>query len=182
MINAVMKLIGEITQLDRDWEKSKFLPIRGLPAKKKGKFGEDMYKLYLKNKGIKAYPKKSTSYDIKTKDDCIEVKLATRTNRDKRGNYSLTFFQIRQKQKYDKIVFVCIYPDRIDIRQISKKDFMEFVIKHPKQIVWAGGKEKKASCGGDIRKNDLFHFIIPNDIWGKKFNLLLSLKEKCDII
>jgi hypothetical protein len=72
-------------------------------------------------------------------------------------------------------MFVCVYPSHIDIREISKKDFMLFVHKHPKQIAWAGGKNKKMSCGGKIEKNDLFHFMIKNDEWPENSKLLTTI-------
>ena len=171
----IAKIITNLTKIDTDWEKSLYLPVRSMTAKKKGVFGEKVYKVSLDQIGISYSPATSSDADLNVNGQNVEVKMGTRTNRDKKGNYSFTFFQIRQFQNYDQLVFVCVYPDRIDVRQIAKKDFMTFAAAHPKQIIWAGGKKKKITCNGDINQNDLFHFIIPNDQWGNDFVLLISL-------
>jgi hypothetical protein len=169
MKDKIMEIMNGLSKLDDDWVKSEFLSVRTMTPKKKGVFGEKTYLTYLEDQGIKHKKSTSTDYDVKVGRKQIEVKMATRTNKDKKGNFSLTFFQIRPKQDYDDLVFVCIYPEYIDIKQISKKDFMYFARQHPKQIIWAGGQKKRVSCDGNINENDLFHFVIPNNMWGEKF-------------
>jgi hypothetical protein len=175
MKEKIMEIMDGLSKLGGDWAKSEFLPVRTMTPKKKGVFGERTYIAFLDDQGIKHQKSDSTDYDVKVGRQRVEVKMATRTNKNKQGNFSLTFFQIRQTQDYDTLVFVCIYPEYIDIRQISKKDFMSFASQHPKQIIWAGGQKKRTACNGNVNRNDLFHFIIPNNAWGDKFVSLAKI-------
>lgn len=135
---------------------SKYKWIKDLPAKSKGALAEKIYIKFCEKNGCKISPCENKDHDCIMDGSKKEIKLST-VGKDGK---SLTFFQIRQFQDYDDLVFICVFPDEIQIFEINKKDYMENCGKIGK-IIWAGGKEKMNRLRKDISKNDLFH-------WSKK--------------
>lgn len=137
------------------WENKKFEWLKNLPAKKKGHIIENIYKEYMAKKGHNITNKTSNDHDCIVNERKKEIKMSCMSETN-----SFTFFQIRQFQNYDDLVFVYIKPDDIKIIEINKEAFMNYIVKYPKEVIWAGGKEKKERLGWNIRENDLFHWIV----------------------
>jgi len=75
-------------------------------------------------------------------------------------NKTFTFFQVRQEQDFDDLVFLFVHPEHIEIYQIEKSTFIAYLKDHEDEVVWAGGKEKRQAIEGKIEKNDLFHWNV----------------------
>ena len=169
--NKILEILDSMVIIDSDWKCSSLSKFRLMIPKRKGAFGEKVYKAVLEEEKITYSPSVSTDHDVIVNGEKIEVKMASCSKKDKKGNYTLAFNQIRPRQDYDKLVFITFHPNHIEIREISKDKFMLYVKTHSKNIIWVGGKEKKISCNYDISKSDIFQFIIRNDQWGKDFEL-----------
>ena len=72
----------------------------------------------------------------------------------------ITFNNIRQFQGWDDIVFVCMFPNHVEIYETSKEELLDYLEENPNEVIWAGGQEKKDRLENDIRKNDYFHWIV----------------------
>ena len=76
----------------------------------------------------------------------------------------ITFNNIRQFQDWDDIVLVCMFPNHVEIYETSKKELMLHLQTNDNEVIWAGGQEKKARCGGDIMQNDYFHWLVEYEV------------------
>ena len=82
-----------------------------------------------------------------------------------------TFFQVRQFQNVDDMVFICIYPNKIEVFEIDKIAFMNHINKTMKGIQIIGGQEKKTRLMREhgenwMMYNDIFHWMKPvKDNW-----------------
>jgi hypothetical protein len=72
----------------------------------------------------------------------------------------ITFNNIRQFQEWDDIVLVCMFPHHVEIYETSKEELLEHLKTNEGEVIWAGGQEKKDRLGGDITKNDYFHWLV----------------------
>jgi hypothetical protein len=138
---------------------SKNFWIYTLPDKVKGTLMQKLYFSFMETVGKEVSRNENQDYDAKVQADDgrwhqKEVKMATVSNG------TVQFFQIRQFQEWDDLVFIVVLPNELRIYEASKDDFMNFVESNPDFQNWAGGKEKKERLNNDIRKNDLFHFNV----------------------
>jgi len=70
-----------------------------------------------------------------------------------------TFNNFRQKEDWQDAVFVCVYPDRIEIFEIAKDDFIDYLETHEKEIMWSG---HIALEDRNIRTVSYFHWVTAN--------------------
>jgi len=69
---------------------------------------------------------------------------------------TVTFNNFRQGEDWEDAVFVCVYPEKIEIFEISKADFIDYLEAHPKEIMWSG---HTALEDRDIRTASYFHWV-----------------------
>ena len=51
-----------------------------------------------------------------------------------------------------------MFPDRVELYEITKEDFIEYIKNNPGEQNWAGGGKKREDIDNDITQNDLFHW------------------------
>jgi hypothetical protein len=143
-------------QFNSVWKKdSKYVKYRMLVAKTKGCLFEKAWIEYLKENSTDIEKSNDPDYDFKENGIKKEVKMSSIGKDGK----SFTFFQIRHFQKYERIVFICVYPDEIKVFEIDKNDFLIYLKDHPDEVIWPGGKEKKKRLNRNIEKNDIYHWV-----------------------
>jgi len=148
----------------------KYKWIKTLSPKTKGSLAEKIYCSFAKNLNCKVDPPLNSDHDCIIDCEKDEAKLSTICKNGK----TFTFFQIRQFQDYDNLVFICVFPYEIEIWKITSDDFMDYIEKNPKEQTWAGGVTKRKKLNSNIMENDLFHWLKPvNKKWPDKARRLL---------
>lgn len=67
-----------------------------------------------------------------------------------------TFNNFRQKENWEDAVFVCVYPEHIEIYEISKRDFIEYLRQNPKEIMWSSHTKPEDRNIDDV---PYFHWV-----------------------
>lgn len=147
------------------WDGSENEWLKVKAAKVKGSLAEKIVKKAYESFGFKVSKSKVTDSDLLINGKKVEVKLSCCAF-NKGIPSTFTFFQMRPKQDYDTLVFLCVKPNDVEIWEMDKEDFMNEICKDEKGIVIAGGKEKHTRLineyGKDwLRENDLFHWMKP---------------------
>jgi (2Fe-2S) ferredoxin len=138
--SKVFSLI-EKEQFKDPYLNSPFMTLKSMSSKKKGKYFELMYAEYMTDKGNLVERPDSSEHDRKVNGIKKEIK----------GSFlwgSGTHFrwqQIRTAQDYDDVVFVCIYPDRVEFYEADKNVIKSIVEKQNEKGEWIhnqhGGKK-----------------------------------------
>ena len=146
------------------WVDSPYLGFKVLPPKAKGAVGERMVREIFQQKGCVIESPTSSDHDLIVDGRKKEIKMASLTRIEKCGNGNFTFFQVRPNQDYDDLVLVCVHPDRIEVKELSKDILKKFIVENENEMVVAGGKEKrnrlKYAYGDNwMEHNDLYHWL-----------------------
>ena len=96
---------------------SAFQQFKSLSSKKKGKFFELLYEEYMTGKGCKVEKPNNSNHD----------RICNSRKKEIKGSFlwgTGTHFrwqQIRPGQDYDDMVFVCVFPDRVEFYEAEKQ-------------------------------------------------------------
>jgi hypothetical protein len=96
---------------------SAFQQFKSLSSKKKGKFFELLYEEYMTDKGCKVEKPNNSNHD----------RICNSRKKEIKGSFlwgTGTHFrwqQIRPGQDYDDMVFVCVFPDRVEFYEADKQ-------------------------------------------------------------
>ena len=123
---------------------SPFKVLKNMSSKKKGKFFERMYEEYMSGQGFKVEKPENSDHDRKVN-----------TRKKVFKGYFLwgdgTHFrwqQIRPDQDYDDVVFIAVYPDRVEFYEAEKSTVREAVEVQDEKGNWIynqhGGKRVKS--------------------------------------
>ena len=131
------------------YKDSVFQDFKRLSSKKKGKFIEKLVKEYEESLGNKTEPK-CNSYDH----DLLVDRGDGLRKKEIKGSFlwgdgtNFRWQQIRVDQDYDEIIFVAIYPDRIEFYEATKAEVLAFVDIQDEDGNWPynqhGGKTKRS--------------------------------------
>ena len=114
---------------DRDvdpYADSPFRIYKEMSSKRKGKFFELLVSEYCQHLGFKVERAKTSEYDRLINGQRCEIKGSMLW-----GNGSqFRWQQIRPNQDYDVIIFLAMYPDRVDMFSSSKEEVKDYVA-HP---------------------------------------------------
>lgn len=112
---------------DRDLDRyatSPFKVYRDMSSKRKGKFFEMIVQEYCENMGFTVLPPESSEHDRIIRKAKVEIKGSTLWE----GQDELfRWQQIRPAHDYDRMVFLAMYPDRIDLFIAEKDEVNNFV-------------------------------------------------------
>ena len=98
------------------YSNSAFSPLKSMSSRKKGKYFESIVKDYLHGLGFAVSKGLSSNHDFIVDQIKVEVKGSFLWE----GNKGFKFQQIRTTQDYDIIVFVSVFPDRVEFHACSK--------------------------------------------------------------
>jgi hypothetical protein len=141
---------------------SAFLPLKNMSSRKKGKYFERIAKEYLLNLGFVISKASSTDNDFIVEGIKVEVKGSFLWE----GNKGFKFQQIRTNQNYDVIIFISIFPDKIEFHACSKDSSKKNLEVQDKDGNWIYNQH-----GGKKNNSGAFYiFGFPNEInWMTKF-------------
>ena len=94
-----------------------FKPFKDLSSKKKGKFFEHLYQEYAEGLGQKVTKPWNSDHD----------RISNRRKKEVKGSFlwgegtHFRWQQIRPEQDYDDVVFLAVYPDRVEFYQADKE-------------------------------------------------------------
>ena len=103
---------------------SPFTVYKDMSSKRKGKYFELLFEEYADNMGWKVQDPTNTDHDTRINGKKVEVKGSLLWGTDASH---FRWQQIRPSQDYDVIVFVAIYPNRIEFHAATKEVVTEFV-------------------------------------------------------
>ena len=103
---------------------SPFKVYKDMSSKRKGKYFELLFEEYADNMGWKVQDPTNTDHDTRINGKKVEVKGSLLWGTDASH---FRWQQIRPSQDYDVIVFVAIYPNRIEFHAATKDVVTEFV-------------------------------------------------------
>ena len=103
---------------------SPFKVYKEMSSKRKGKYFELLFEEYADNMGWKVEDPDNSNHDTKINGKKVEIKGSLLWGSD---GSQFRWQQIRPAQDYDVIVFIAIYPDRIEFHGASKEDVSDFV-------------------------------------------------------
>ena len=105
---------------------SPFQIYKEMSSKRKGKFFEMIVAEYCENLGCGVFPPENSDHDRIISGKKVEIKGSMLWE----GHEELfRWQQIRPAQDYDMMVFLAMYPDRIDLFASTKKEVSDFVQK-----------------------------------------------------
>lgn len=96
---------------------SVFQQFKSLSSKKKGKFFEMLYQEYMESQGNIVTKPDNSDHDRKVNNIKKEIKGSFLWGTGTHFRWQ----QIRPGQDYDDMVFVCVYPDRVEFYEASKQ-------------------------------------------------------------
>ena len=112
---------------DRDLDRyatSPFKVYRDMSSKRKGKYFEMLVQEFCENMGHEVLPPESSEHDRIIRKAKVEIKGSTLWE----GQEELfRWQQIRPAHDYDRMVFLAMYPDRIDMFIADKDEVNNFV-------------------------------------------------------
>ena len=117
--NLVDDELIEADIMDIRWESSPFFKLKCMKAKQAGSRYEKIVESIYTNSGIDVLPPESTDYDRTIAGLNTEIKGSMIT---KGSDDCFSFLQIRPRQVYDRIVFLAIYFDRIELYEMTKAE------------------------------------------------------------
>lgn len=143
------------------YQKSAFAPLKSMSSRKKGKYFESISKDYLNSLGFTISKSISSDHDFFAEKIKIEVKGSFLWE----GNKGFKFQQIRTNQDYDILMFVSVFPERIEFHACSKATSKQYL-----EVQDDNGKWIHNQHGGN--KTNSGAFLIsgyPNEIaWMKR--------------
>ena len=104
---------------------SPFQIYKEMSSKRKGKFFEMIVAEYCENLGCGVFPPENSDHDRMISGKKVEIKGSMLWGEDASH---FRWQQIRPAQDYDMIVFLAMYPDRIDLFASTKKEVSDFVL------------------------------------------------------
>jgi hypothetical protein len=123
---------------------SPFMSLKSMSSKKKGKYFELIYAEYMSTKGNKVEKSDSTEHDRKVNGRKKEIKGSFLWGTGSHFRWQ----QIRTAQDYDDVVFICVYPDRIEFYEAEKETVSLVVEEQNEKGEWIhnqhGGKKKNS--------------------------------------
>jgi hypothetical protein len=121
--SKVFSLI-EKEQFKDPYLNSPFMTLKSMSSKKKGKYFELIYSEYMADKGNFVEKSDSTEHDRKVNGRKKEIKGSFLWGTGSHFRWQ----QIRTSQDYDDVVFICIFPDRIEFYE-ADKDTVSLVVE-----------------------------------------------------
>lgn len=163
VVAALPSFCDIATTMNRDpYKDSIFLPLKQLSSRTKGAVFEKMVEEYLAANGDYVVTKPlSSNYDRIINDKRVEIKGSFLWGTS--GNFR--WQQIRTNQAYDIIVFMAIYPDRIELFAATKEDVVKFIEVQDDNGNWIynqhGGKRTNSGTFFLDGTPDMFPFMKP---------------------
>lgn len=146
MLNANDFLLTKVSaQINKEqstdpYSNSSFKSLKNLSSKKKGKYFEHIYQEYMESKGSVVEKPRNSDHD----------RIADGRKKEIKGSFlwgNGTHFrwqQIRPDQDYNDVVFIAVYPDRLEIYEADKETVRSAVEVQDKNGNWVynqhGGK------------------------------------------
>tara|TARA_B100002019_G_scaffold73669_1_gene63639 strand:+ start:9646 stop:10176 length:531 start_codon:yes stop_codon:yes gene_type:complete len=119
---------------------SPFRVYKEMSSKRKGKFFEKLVSEYCKHLGFAVTRPKQSEYDRIINGRRVEIKGSMLWG----GGDQFRWQQIRTGQDYDVIIFLAMYPDRVEMYSSTKQEVDEFVSAQDENGFWKynqhGGK------------------------------------------
>lgn len=119
---------------------SPFLIYKEMSSKRKGKFFEELVSEYCEQLGFVVTRPKKSEYDRIINGRRCEIKGSMLWGQGDQFRWQ----QIRVGQDYDVIIFLAMYPDRVDMYSSSKNEVEEYVTTQDENGHWKhnqhGGK------------------------------------------
>ena len=141
---------------------SPFKVYKDMSSKRKGKYFELLFEEYCDNMGWKVQDPTNTDHDTRINGKKVEVKGSLLWGTDASH---FRWQQIRPSQDYEVIVFVAIYPNRIEFHAATKEDVSKFVLTPDKDGNFVhnqhGGKTKNSGTFFLDGKPSDFPFMRP---------------------
>jgi hypothetical protein len=133
------------SEMDSDlYRGTAFYPLKSASSKKKGKWFEEIYSEYMKSKGHTVEKPNNSDHDRIVDNRKKEIKGSFMWE----GGTHFRWQQIRPSQDYDDVVFIAIYPDRIDFFEADKETVRSAVEVQNEKGEWIhnqhGGKKKNS--------------------------------------
>ena len=108
--------------IDPRWENSPFFKLKLMKAKQAGARYEAIAKNILEQLGHKVEKPTSTDHDCIVDGEKVEIKGSMLT---KGSNDKFSFLQIRPAQDYEKVLFLCISFDKVEVYTLTKAEILE---------------------------------------------------------
>ena len=110
--------------MDPRWETSPYFMLKCMKAKQAGSRYEKIVENIYSNGGVSVEAPTSTDHDRIIDGELVEIKgsMITKGSDDK-----FSFLQIRPAQEYDKVVFLAIYFDSIELYEMTKKQVLKAI-------------------------------------------------------
>lgn len=141
-----MKVAQQIaTEIESDpYRGTAFYALKSSSSKKKGAYFEKIYQEYMESKGCVVQKPKNSDHDRIVDNRKKEIKGSFLWE----GGSHFRWQQIRPAQDYDDVVFVAIYPDRIEFYEAEKEVVRAAVEVQNDKGEWIhnqhGGKKKNS--------------------------------------
>jgi len=128
------------------WKNSPFKEFYDLVGKTKGAIGELLYEEYVTKKGCHVKRSLSPEFDRVVDGRKKEIKLSFQW-KGKAGSFR--WQQIRPIHQWDDIVFIAIYPNRIEFYEADKETILEHVIIENDKGEWVNNQHggRKVNSG-----------------------------------
>ena len=135
--------------LDPRWLNSKFISIKQLDAKVKGKRLEEITSFILNHLDYLVEPSTNTDHDIILDGKKTELKGSTLINGEED---KFSFLQIRPSQDYEQVVFTLVYPEKLELWVLDKESIKTNILEGQKPENKIRARRKK----GDPKKINKF--------------------------
>lgn len=130
----------EAEQQQDPYADSPFKALKSLSSKKKGKYFERLYSEYAASQGFKVEKPDNSDHDRKVDGRKKEIKGSFLWG----DGTHFRWQQIRTTQDYDDVVFVAVYPDRVEFYEADKETVRNAVEVQDEKGNWVynqhGGK------------------------------------------
>lgn len=128
------------------YKDSPFKVYKGMSSKKKGKFFEKIVQEYLENQGYTVTKPDNSDHDriVATKNGKT-IKVEIKGSMLWGTGTMFRWQQIRPHQDYDIVIFLAVYPDRIEFYSSEKNELRELITTQDSKGRWVynqhGGKK-----------------------------------------
>lgn len=133
------------SEMDNDpYRGTAFYPLKSASSKKKGAYFEKIYQEYMESKGCVVEKPQNSDHDRIVDKRKKEIKGSFLWE----GGSHFRWQQIRPSQDYDDMVFIAVYPDRIEFYEADKETVRAAVEVQNEKGEWIhnqhGGKKKNS--------------------------------------
>ena len=131
------------------YKDSPFKVYKGMSSKKKGKFFEKIVQEYLENQGYTVTKPDNSDHDRIVRLDATKngktIKVEIKGSMLWGTGTMFRWQQIRPHQDYDIVIFLAVYPDRIEFYSSEKNELRELITTQDSKGRWVynqhGGKK-----------------------------------------